>query len=445
MKFNKLTLAFLISTGAIALIGCGGDSGGDSANEDLINDDADELPLEDTEQALEVYTDLSWSVGSDELVGLTYPTSAENASLIALKRSTGADESVSHTLLVADASSKEFTTPAGISLTRDYYRDVLALPLSGTYEDEAFNSVLIATCGYTEAGILEGGTLTSGIDEPMGAAALVAIEEPPAEAIESVAAATIEIFVPGTSITASVDIEDISEESYLINCNSLGGLYVADLASKGQSVYGIGFWISGKRDAGDTAIFEVELAYNYAENEVTVAEFYEVDHDRLGLTAIAEDAEDDFLVTMNVEGDTYLLDELNEGGIQLQNEGNPFTGDTEEGADILDIVFSGENLFAVSADAGLAGADFNGGDFIMLTGADYENCVDQLAVSGSTLWCHDSTDEGKLIEFTAPAVPQSVSDEPLIVTAAAHRSGSKEEAEQIKAELEGAGAEVEVK
>ena len=102
---------------------------------------------------------------------------------------------------------------------------------------------------------------------------------------------------------------------------------------------------------------------------------------------------------------------------------------------------------------GLAGADFNGGEYVLLSGGDFTRCVDQLAVNGTTVWCHDSTDEGKLIEFTAPTVPQSdvVEETPeespvrAVSPAASSYKASKEEAEQIKAELEGAGAEVEVK
>ncbi|HCG79611.1 MAG TPA: hypothetical protein DE015_10435 [Oceanospirillales bacterium] len=89
----------------------------------------------------------------------------------------------------------------------------------------------------------------------------------------------------------------------------------------------------------------------------------------------------------------------------------------------------------------------------MLSGGDFTRCVDQLAVNGTTVWCHDSTDEGKLIEFTAPTVPQSdvVEEAPeessvqAVSFGSASYKVSKEEAEQIKAELEGAGAEVEVK
>ena len=156
---------------------------------------------------------------------------------------------------------------------------------------------------------------------------------------------------------------------------------------------------------------------------------------------------------MTIEGSTYLLEALGEEGIVLGNDGNPFTSESEEGATIFDLAYSGDNLLAVSGDAGLAGADFTGEQFVMLTGGDYENCVDQLAVNGTTVWCHDSTDEGKLIEFTAPTVPQSdvVEEAPeessvqAVSFGSASYKVSKEEAEQIKAELEGPGAEVEVK
>jgi hypothetical protein len=442
MELNKLTLAVLATT-SMTLVGCGG--GSSSSSDDETGDDIV------TPDPLAVYTDTAWSAGADELVGLTYPQNATNGDMVALKRSTGSDDSISHTLMVAPAATKEFTAVEGVALEKDYYRDVLALPVSGTVEGEEIDTVLIATCGYEEASMIEGGEIpTRGEIGPRA----VAIEEKVAIEAETHTPASLEIYLAGTDISASLDISDEIEGNYsLVDCHSLGGLSASDLSNKGTSAYEVDFFITGQDSTGDVAVFEASLIYNYESNEVTESDFSVLDSSTIISAAVAENPEDDFLVAMTIEGETYLLESLGEEGIVLSTEGNPFTSESEEGATIFDLAYSGDNLFAVSGDAGLAGADFTGEQFVMLTGGDYENCVDQLAVNGTTVWCHDSTDEGKLIEFTAPAVTQSeapeeaIEEAPVKVAALAASSYkvSKEEAEQIKAELEGAGAEVEVK
>ena len=441
MELNKLTLAVLAAT-SMTLVGCGGGSSSSSNDDEPVNDVV-------TPDPLAVYTDTAWSVGADELVGLTYPQSATNGDMVALKRSTGSDDSISHTLMVAPAATKEFADVEGVALEKDYYRDVLALPVSGTVEGEEIDTVLIATCGYEEASVIEGGEALDGGEGGGASAQAVAIEE------ETQTPASLEIYLAGTDISASLDISDETEGNYfLVDCHSLGGLSASDLSSKGTSAYEVDFYITGQDSTGNVAVFGASLIYNYENNEVTESDFTVVDSSgTIIVSAVEEDPEDDFLVAMTIEDNTYLLSELDEAGIELNNDGNPFTSDTENGAVILDLVYSGENLLAVSADAGLAGADFTGGEYVALSGGDFTRCVDQLAVNGTTVWCHDSTDEGKLIEFTAPTVPQSdvVEETPeespvrVLSLAASSYKASKEEAEQIKAELEGAGAEVEVK
>lgn len=439
MELNKLTLAVLAAT-SMTLVGCGGDSSSSSNNDNDQNDnDQNDVVILDP---LAEYADTAWSAGADELVGLTYPQGASNGDMVALKRSTGSDDSLTHTLMTAPATTKEFTAVDGITLEQDYYRDVLALPVSGTVEGEEIDTVLIATCGYEEASIIEGGEMP---DRGESIAAAVAAEEKVAIEEETQTPANLEIYLIGTDINESLAINDSGEGAFLIDCHSLGGLTVFDLISKNISAYEIGFYITGQNDNGEVAVFEAELTYDYENNEVSESSFYRLGSDRIISAAVAEDPEDDFLVAMTIEGETYLLESLEEEGIVLDTEGNPFTSESEEGATIFDLAYSGDNLFAVSGDAGLAGADFTGEQFVMLTNGDYTNCVDQLAVNGTTVWCHDSTDEGKLIEFTAPTVPQSEASERAPVVAALSYKVSKEEAEQIKAELEGAGAEVEVK
>ncbi len=440
MELNKLTLAVLAAT-SMTLVGCGG--GSSSSSDDETGDDIV------TPDPLAVYTDTAWSLGADELVGLTYPQSATNGDMVALKRSTGSDDSISHTLMVAPAATKEFVAVEGVALEKDYYRDVLALPVSGTVEGEEIDTVLIATCGYEEASVIEGGEALDGGEGGGASAQAVAIEE------ETQTPASLEIYLAGTDISASLDINDETEGNFfLVDCHSLGGLSASDLSSKGTDAYEIDFFITGRDSTGEVAVFEASLIYDYENNEVTESDFTVLETDAgIIVTAVEEDPEDDFLVAMTVEDNTYLLSALESEGIELNNDGNPFTSDTENGVVILDLVYSGESLLAVSADAGLAGADFNGGEYVLLSGGDFTRCVDQLAVNGTTVWCHDSTDEGKLIEFTAPTVPQSdvVEETPeespvrAVSVGSASYKVSKEEAEQIKAELEGAGAEVEVK
>ena len=440
MELNKLTLAVLAATSMI-LVGCGG--GSSSSSDDETGDDIV------TPDPLAVYTDTAWSLGADELVGLTYPQSATNGDMVALKRSTGSDDSISHTLMVAPAATKEFVAVEGVALEKDYYRDVLALPVSGTVEGEEIDTVLIATCGYEEASVIEGGEALDGGEGGGASAQAVAIEE------ETQTPASLEIYLAGTDISASLDINDETKSNFfLVDCHSLGGLSASDLSDEETPAYEIDFFITGKDSTGEVAVFKASLIYDYENNEVTESDFTVLDADAgIIVTAVEEDPEDDFLVAMTVEDNTYLLSALESAGIELNNDGNPFTSDTENGVVILDLVYSGESLLAVSADAGLAGADFNGGEYVLLSGGDFTRCVDQLAVNGTTVWCHDSTDEGKLIEFTAPTVPQSdvVEETPeespvrAVSPAASSYKASKEEAEQIKAELEGAGAEVEVK
>ncbi len=439
MLTNKLSLAVLLATlSSIALTGCGGGSSSGSGDDTDGTGNGNDTPQnqDDTPVVLTTYTDLSWSVGSDELVGLTYPQGAEDGPLVALKRSSASDNSVTHSLMLAESSTKEFTAIDGLTLTSNYYRDVLALPVSGTFEGTEVSTVLIATCGYSEASLLEGGTPA---DTDVSARE-VALEPTPAETVDP---ATLQIYLPGTDVTYSTNFEYNGEA--LIDCHSMGGLSVFDTASKGGSSYAVTFYVSGQKNDGQFGLFEVSVEYDYAQNEITDADIYEEDSMRFFFTAVEADPEDDYLVALNVEGDTYLLDDFESKFTLLESDGNPFTADTSEGADILDLAFSGDDLFAVSADAGLVGADFTGEAYTLLSGGDFTRCVDQLAVNGTTLWCHDSADEGKLIEFTAPDVPQSQA--PVVVAVSQHSANkaSKEEAEQIKAELEGAGAEVEVK
>ncbi|WP_260998915.1 ribosomal protein L7/L12 [Thalassolituus hydrocarboniclasticus] len=415
MLTNKLPLAVLLAgVSTVALTGCGGgsSSGGNGSSQNT------------------TYTDTGWSVGSDELVGLTYPQGAEDGPLVALKRSTASDNRVTHTLMLADSTTKEFTPVDGLTLASNYYRDVLALPVSGTVDGTDVSTVLVATCGYAEASLLEGGTA------PGSGASAMAVAP-------AAAPATLEIYLPGLNVTHSADFDDVGE--VLIDCHSMGGLQVFDTASKGGSSYNVTFYVSGQKADGGFGLFEVTVDYDYTQNAITNAEIYEASSLGFFFSAVEADPEDDYFVALSAEGDTYLLDDLVTRTPVLSADGNPFTADTSEGAIILDLAFSGDNLLAVSADSGLLGADFTGEAYTLLSGGDFTRCVDQLAVNGTTLWCHDSTDEGKLIEFTAPDVPQSQAPVVVAVSQRFVSKASKEEAEQIKAELEGAGAEVEVK
>ena len=410
---------------SLVLTGCGGSSSsGDSSSDPL-----------------DVYTDLTWSVGSDEMVGLTYPQGAENGSLFALKRSEDSSEALSHSLLQADTSSKDLNAVSGISLTQDYYRDVLALPVSGTFDGQELDTAIVATCGYSEASILEGG------DGPS-----ISIDRS-SVADTSTSAAQLEIYIPGTGISETLALTDVDDDTVsLINCHSMGGLSVYDLANKGGTGYSVSFFIHGQSNQGAFSVFSVEFLYDYSQNEFVTGEteIYEeaeVNWASSAVDVLENSAGDEFyMASVNVEGSTGIYD-FYEEEVLVDMDGNPFTSATDSGADILDLVNIGTDVFAVSADAGLSGVDFGDESLVMLTSGDYENCVDALAVDGTTAWCHDSTDEGKLIEFTLPSVPQTevVLVRPTDTGVAFRAEVSKEEAEQIKAELEGAGAEVEVK
>ena len=232
--------------------------------------------------------------------------------------------------------------------------------MSGTVEGEEIATVLIATCGYEEASVIEGGEALDGGEGGGASAQAVAIEE------ETQTPASLEIYLAGTDISADLDINDETEGNFfLVDCHSLGGLSASDLSSKGTDAYEIDFFITGRDSTGEVAVFEASLIYDYENNEVTESDFTVLDTDAgIIVTAVEEDPEDDFLVAMTVEDNTYLLSALESEGIELNNDGNPFTSDTENGVVILDLVYSGESLLAVSADAGLAGADFNGGEYV---------------------------------------------------------------------------------
>lgn len=386
-------------------------------------------------------SDPTWSAGSDEMVGLTYPQGAENGSLFALKRSEDSSGELSHTLLQADTANNELKAINDIELTQDYYRDVLALPVSGTFDGEALETALVATCGYSEASILEGGDGPSSSIDGSGVADT------------STPAAQLEIYIPGTDFSETLAITDNSDDTLsLINCHSMGGLYVYDLANKGDTGYVVSFYIHGQSNQEAFSTFFVEFVYDYSQNEFVTGETYIYEEAEVNWASSAVDylensAGDEFyMVSVNVEGSTGIYD-FYEEEVLVDMDGNPFTSATDSGVDILDLVNNGTDVFAVSADAGLAGVDFGDESLVMLTGGDYENCVDALAVDGTTAWCHDSTDEGTLIEFTLPSVPQTevVLLRSTATDVAFRAKVSKEEAEQIKAELEGAGAEVEVK
>ena len=385
--------------------------------------------------------DPTWSVGSDEMLGLTYPQGAENGSLFALKRTEDSSGAFSHTLLQADTANNELKAINDIELTQDYYRDVLALSVSGTFDGETLDTAIVATCGYSEASMLEGGDGPSSSIDGSGVADT------------STPAAQLEIYIPGTDISETLALTDVDDNTLsLINCHSMGGLEVYDLANKGGTGYIVSFYIHGQSNQEAFSTFNVAFEYDDSQNEIdtTEAEIYEeaeVNWASSAVDILENSAGDEFyMVSVNVEGSTGIYD-FDDTEVLVDMNGNPFTSATDSGADILDLINNGTDVFAVSADAGLAGVDFGDESLVMLTGGDYENCVDALAVDGTTAWCHDSTDEGTLIEFTLPSVPQT---EVVLLrstaTGVAFRAKvSKEEAEQIKAELEGAGAEVEVK
>ncbi|MDK2777971.1 MAG: hypothetical protein KYX62_09940 [Pseudomonadota bacterium] len=408
MQNRYLTLSSVIAATA-ALTACGGSSSSSSS---------DDAP------AATVYMDTGWSAGSDELVGLTYPQGATDGALVALKRSDNGDGTFSHSLMLAESGSKEFSD-SGITLERDYYRDVLALPVTVTVDGEELDTVIVATCGYDEAGVPDGAEVSGG-----GVSAQIAAEDLPD-------AAALEFYVAGTDISASINLSD---DAVLYSCYSLGGLMVSDTADKGGSEYEVDFWVSGAGSEGRGFVFGAGIDFDYSVAEISYASAsLESSFPSVGAV---DNGDDDLIMTVNDEGDTLLYD-YESGEFILETAGNIFTSATDNGAEILDIAVSGDDLFAVSADEGLAGGDFSGEEFVLLSGGDFEHCVDALAVNGTTLWCHDATDEGKLIEFTAPDVPQSEVEETLPVAAAMLKSDSL--GEQIKAELEGAGAEVEVK
>jgi hypothetical protein len=421
---HTLLLAGITS---LALTGCGGSSSSGGSSTDS--------------NPLDTYTDLTWSAGSDEMVGLTYPQGAENGSLFALKRSEDSSGALSHTLLQADTANNELKAINDIELTQDYYRDVLALPVSGTFDGEELDTALVATCGYSEASLLEGGDgPSSNID------GLVTADT-------STPAAQLEIYIPGTDNSETLALTDVDDNTLsLVNCHSMGGLEVYDLANKGGTGYIVSFYIHGQSNQEAFSTFNVAFRYDDSQNEIDTAEAEVYEEAEVNWASSAVDilensAGDEFyMVSVNVEGSTGIYD-FDDAEVLVDMDGNPFTSATDSGADILDLANNGTDVFAVSADAGLAGVDFGDESLVMLTGGDYENCVDALAIDGSTAWCHDSTDEGKLIEFTLPSVPQTevVLLRSTATGVALRAEVSKEEAEQIKAELEGAGAEVEVK
>ncbi len=85
-------------------------------------------------------------------------------------------------------------------------------------------------------------------------------------------------------------------------------------------------------------------------------------------------------MTANYEGDTVLYDAESDESV-LESAGSVLTSATDMGAGILDIAVSGDDLFGVSADEGLAGADFSGEEFVLLSGGDFEHGVDVMLVN----------------------------------------------------------------
>ena len=134
---------------------------------------------------------------------------------------------------------------------------------------------------------------------------------------------------------------------------------------------------------------------------------------------------------------------------------NPFNGSTQHWK-VTDMQVTADNqgvnmLYLVSDTAGLIAIDLDAVNTTpsgtalpvslaptTIPGGDYDQCIDVLTAGyNGTLICHDSSDPGHMLEFSEPQATN--------VVGMAQLFSGKEEAEQIKAELEGAGAEVEVK
>ncbi|EAT12251.1 ribosomal protein L7/L12 [Bermanella marisrubri] len=433
LNINLRTVAFASVT-SMLLTACGGSS------------DDDTTPTVN----LDAYTDLTWTAGSDELVGLTYPQGAENGNLFALKRSEDSSGAQSHTLLRGDSATKELKALTEINLEQDYYRDVLALPITANVNDETVNTAIVATCGYAKQSILEGGSGPNA----MGARNIAL----PAEPQDPQEPAQLELYIPDMDISASIDLTDQGSSSLsLINCHSMGGLTVFDLANKSEGAktqYVVSLYLHGESTSSRFSTFYVEFLYDYGTNEIDTDELDIYEEDSVLWSSAAVDVLDSgnskefYILSTNVEGETGLYDFYDQEPV-FGTDGNPFTGSTDEGADILDFINNGNDVFAVSSNPGLVGIDFTGDDYVELSAGDYQYCIDALAINGETAWCHDSTEQGSLIEFTLPEVPQSEAPPVVAAGLSINKSTSykvsKEEAEQIKAELEGAGAEVEVK
>lgn len=408
---------------ATILTGCGGASGSNSGStggageiEEVV--DTNEV-VETIEDVKKVYIDTTWAAGTDELLGLTYPQGAGNGPMILLKRTEDTEGDEIYRLMSADNDTREFSLVRALD-TSNYYRDVVALPLVGTVGEVTIDDTLVITCGSNDAGYLDGADLVGSaqkmVDEIKLSAQSVAIN--PANP------AQLEMYlVNDNTKTYTVSLETIGGAK-IERCASLGGLsaVVEDgvveitVLATGENAYNaqssVVLNVVAEFELGTMTlpVTEITLDSSYSDSAGFVSAVAYYDSRNVGFLMI----EDEGYMTADFidfdSGDFLFLGD---------QSSNPFDSVGSWALDtVRDLVATNSNIYFVSEVAGLGAIDFGGNaeavavpvpaDSSSDTTDNYDHCIDALAVNGATMWCHDSTDKGSLIQFAAPTIPTSV-------------------------------------
>lgn len=369
MEFKEMKLGVLGATIMVALTGCGGASGsggGSGGGAVEIDEVIDTNPvveiIDETPNEIEkIYIDTTWTAGTDELLGLTYPQGADNGPMILLKRTEDSEGDENYQLMSADNDTREFTLVRTLD-TSNYYRDALALPLVGTVGEVTIDDTLVITCGSDDAGYLEGADLVGStqkmVDEIKVSAQSVVIK-------------------PASPAQLEMYLVNDNANTYTVTLETTGGAKIERCASLGG--------LSAVVEDGVveiTVLATGENAYNTQSSVVlnVVAEF---ELGTMTLPAADISVDSSYSDSPGFVSAVAYHDSRNVGFLMVEDEGtvgadfidfdsgdylflgdqssNPFDSVGSWALDtVRDLVVTNSSIYFVSETSGLGGVDFGG-------------------------------------------------------------------------------------
>lgn len=399
---KRILLCFLLFS-IMALSGCGSSSS-DSTEIDNIETTPDDKVVEDPVEPLIVYADQNWDVSADNFEDLSLVTGS--ADFLAVKR-TGKTGNDDYTLLISSEPSKELTVHQSLSVN-DYYSSQIRTAGFKFANSNAQEDVMVVTC--TPGDVYQDGTSAY------------------------ITPATLSFSLksdPTTTESVNLNVIDSDYEN-VITCEAMDIYY--DTATPDEWV----LFVSGKHGYVNRAsafpVVESQMAISrlpikfdkdgeLSDNDPAVDEmiaFDKIDGELLTnsnpayqILALSALSSDDVLYyqTRGSNNNLWLFEYGNTApNIIVNSKTNAFTG-VEETMNISDMQAhtSFGNIKQVSLvshdHVGTITVDYESTTpaFTLSTDDDAKKCVDVItadAEDSATLWCHNSEDEGKLLEFS---------------------------------------------